>query len=228
MSDGAGRSAATVEGVRATVSFRGEPVCPIADLSARAGTTVDTVSAAVCLAESTEGALEFSADTDADVDVDTDATPVFSYGDTGRYRLERGRDGVTCPCECLGAFGCSVAEYTATDGTVTLVFHAADYDELRAVVADLRERFSGVTVERFVQSAPGGNPGDPAFVDRSRLTSRQLEVARTAYEMGYFERPRAANATEVADALDISRATFTQHLTAVQAKLFEDLLGRSG
>jgi hypothetical protein len=213
------------DGIRATVSFRGEPVCPIADLSARAGTTVDTVSAAVCLAESTQGVLEFSVETDGDLD--TDATPVFSYGDTGRFRLERGGNGVTCPCECLGKFGCSVAEYTATDGVVTLVFHAADYDELQAVVADLRERFPGATVERFVQSAPDDDPVDPTFVDQSRLTSRQLEVVQTAYEMGYFQRPRAANATEVAAALDISRATFTQHLTAVQDKMFGDLLGRS-
>jgi len=61
--------------------------------------------------------------------------------------------------------------------------------------------------------------GDVVFVDRSRLTDRQREVLETAYEMGYFEHPRATNATEVADALDVSLSTFTEHLATAQSKV---------
>ncbi|MFP9060717.1 helix-turn-helix domain-containing protein [Natrialbaceae archaeon A-chndr2] len=52
------------------------------------------------------------------------------------------------------------------------------------------------------------------------LTDRQRQVLELAVEAGYFERPRHNNTGELADTLDISRATFTQHLRAAQRKLF--------
>jgi len=54
----------------------------------------------------------------------------------------------------------------------------------------------------------------------TELTDRQQQVLELAVEAGYFERPRHNNTGELADALDISRATFTQHLRAAQRKLF--------
>ncbi|WP_343162650.1 helix-turn-helix domain-containing protein [Natronolimnobius sp. AArcel1] len=54
----------------------------------------------------------------------------------------------------------------------------------------------------------------------ANLTDRQRQVLELAVEAGYFERPRHNNTGELADALDISRATFTQHLRAAQRKLF--------
>ncbi|MEA1931530.1 MAG: helix-turn-helix domain-containing protein [Euryarchaeota archaeon] len=52
------------------------------------------------------------------------------------------------------------------------------------------------------------------------LTDRQRQVLELAIEAGYFERPRHNNTGELADTLDISRATFTQHLRAAQRKVF--------
>lgn len=52
------------------------------------------------------------------------------------------------------------------------------------------------------------------------LTDRQRQVLELAVEAGYFERPRHNNTGELADTLDISRATFTQHLRAAQRKVF--------
>jgi hypothetical protein len=49
-------------------------------------------------------------------------------------------------------------------------------------------------------------------------------VLRTAHEMGYFGYPREANATAVADALDVGVSTFTEHLAAAQRTVFDDLL----
>jgi predicted DNA binding protein len=65
---------------------------------------------------------------------------------------------------------------------------------------------------------------DLVFVDRSVLTERQREVLETAHEMGYFEHPKGANAGEVADELDISTSTFSEHLAASQRKLMDALL----
>jgi hypothetical protein len=210
-------------GIRATVEFTESDVCPVTALSAELSTTVDSVAANVCPADCEASVTEFAIQGDPDVDGDGPITPVFSHGSTRRYRLVHD-DDPDCPCACLGRLGCPVARYVARNGTLTLVFHAADYDELKAAVAALRERFPDANIKRFVRAPAGECPADAVFVDRSRLTPRQLEVLETAYEMGYFERPRRANATEVADALDIAPATFSEHLASAQAKVLEDVL----
>lgn len=210
-------------GIRATVTFATPELCPIVELSEAAETTIDSVSTNVCPSDCTESVSEFSVDADHDADLDSTLTPVFSHGSTHRYRLVHD-DGANCPCESLGQFGCPVARYVAREGTLTLVFHATDYEQLRRVVADLRERFPGADLKRLVRSPTGGRPEDSVFVDRGKLTDRQIEVLETAYEMGYFERPRRANATEIAAELDISLSTFGEHLAAAEAKLLEDVL----
>jgi predicted DNA binding protein len=49
-------------------------------------------------------------------------------------------------------------------------------------------------------------------------------VLGTAYEMGYFEYPREANATAVAEELDIGLSALAEHLAAAQGKLLSELL----
>lgn len=61
-------------------------------------------------------------------------------------------------------------------------------------------------------------------VDRGKLTDRQLEVLETAHAMGYYQYPRGANASEVAEALDICPSTLAEHLAAAQTKLLDDVL----
>jgi hypothetical protein len=65
---------------------------------------------------------------------------------------------------------------------------------------------------------------DLVTVDRSDLTERQREVLATAYEAGYFDHPKGANAGEVATSLDIDRSTFSEHIAAAQRKLLSSLL----
>ena len=215
-------------GIRATVEFPTPAVCPVADLAAATGTTVDAVSNSVCDGDSTGSVTEFALDADVDiageVDPEVAVTPVFSHGDTQRYRLAHSSGADPCPCERLGAHDCAVDRYVAREGTLRLVFHAADFEQLQTVVGDLREHFPDVDIRKFVRGPVGETASDTALVDRRRLTDRQLEVLETAFEMGYFERPREANATEVAAALDISPSTFREHLSAAESKVFEDVL----
>lgn len=92
------------------------------------------------------------------------------------------------------------------------------------MIAELRERFPRVNVERFVRSPAEEGSRDSVLVDRGKLTARQLEVLETAYDIGYFERPRRATATDVADELGISPSTVGEHLAAAEAKLLADIL----
>jgi len=212
-------------GIRATVSFAGPLKCPIAQFSAATGAVIEQVSTSVALAGSDGSVTEFLAperDTATGTEIDG-VWPVFSYGARTLYRTEHG-DEERCPCECLGRFGSPVHRYVARDGGLRLVFHAEDFATLQTIVGELRERYPSLDVQRLLQPPLEGTPEERVFVNRGKLTDRQYEVLAIAYEMGYFERPKGANATEVAEELDISPSTFTEHLMAAQRKLLEDVL----
>jgi len=208
-------------GIRATVAFDSPDVCPLAAVSATADATIRSVSTSVAMPDSPGSVTEFRVAADDPLDDDR-FSQVISYGETEVYRFEHGRES-GCPCVALGRFGCPVSRYVADSGRLTLTFHAPDFDRLQELVAALRERFPTLDIRRLVRD-PERAAGDGVFVDRSRLTDRQFEVLHTAYEMGYFERPRRANAGEVAAALEINPSTFAEHLTAAQRKLLDDVL----
>ena len=56
-----------------------------------------------------------------------------------------------------------------------------------------------------------------------RLTDRQETALRTAYLGGFFDWPRKVDGNELAEAMDISRPTYHQHLRSAQSKVFEEL-----
>lgn len=208
-------------GIRASVAFPSADICPIVEVAGAAETRIDSVDTSVCPPDCPASVTEFSLD--AATDADVDATPIVSNGGTSRYRVTH--DGeASCPCECLGQYGCPVARYVAAEGSLTIEFHAADYEELRTVVDGLRTAFPDVDVQRLVRAPTAERTRDTVHVDRNKLTARQLEILETAEAMGYFDRPRGANATEIAAELDIDPSTFGDHLAAAQSKLLADIL----
>jgi len=208
-------------GIRATVAFAEPGDCPIAAFAGATGTVIDQVSTSISSGDAEDSVSEFLA-TGTPPDRD-DITPVFSYGEQTLYRTVH-EGGQICPCECLGSYGCPVHRYVAEDGGLTLVFHAADFETLQTVIGQLRERYPPVDVQRLLQPPLKGTQEERVFVNRGRLTDRQLEVLERAYEMGYFERPKEANATEIAEQLGIAQSTFTEHLMTAQRKLLDDAL----
>ncbi|WP_420028467.1 helix-turn-helix domain-containing protein [Haloglomus litoreum] len=208
-------------GIRATVEFTEPEGCPVTDVAAAAGVTVDSVSRTACASDCAACVTEFAVESEDAPE--TDLEPVFAHGSIRWYRFRHG-DEVRCPCECLGRLGCPVARYVTDGTTLTLVFHAGDYDELQTAIGALREGFPGVDIKRFVRAPTEDRRGDSVLVDRGRLTARQLEVLETAHEMGYFERPRRANGREVAAAMDIDPSTFSEHLAAAERKLLAEVL----
>nr|WP_254862964.1 helix-turn-helix domain-containing protein [Halovivax gelatinilyticus] len=162
---------------------------------------------------------EFMAD--ADVESDAPVEPILSYGQKTLYRTVH--ENFQCPCTCLGSYGCPVHRYVAVDGGLTLVFHAESFEQLQNVMAELRDRFPSVDVQRLLQPPLEASEDDQVFVNRGALTGRQREVLQLAYERGYFERPKRINATELAAELDISQSTVTEHLVTAQRKLFDDI-----
>lgn len=209
------------EGIRATVFFADPGNCPLAETSASADGRIEQVSTSVSLPTGEGSVSEFLAS--GDIENTATVRPVFSYGETTLYRVKHRRPA-DCPCETLGEYGCPVHRYAAEDGTLTLVFHAPNFETLQDIMSSFREQYPPVDVQRLLQPPLEGSPEDRVFVNRGKLTDRQLEVLTVAYEMGYFQRPKGANATEIADALDIAQSTFTEHLVAAQRKLLADII----
>jgi predicted DNA binding protein len=119
--------------------------------------------------------------------------------------------------------GTPVSSVRAQNGSLLLSFRTFELSEIAAIVDDLREYFDGVLVEELTQDHEDASD-DPVVVDRDQLTSRQREILETAHEMGYFDYPKGANATDVADELGVARSTFTEHLAAAQTKLMDAIL----
>lgn len=208
-------------GIRVTVEFPAPPVCPVAALAERANTTISDVSTSVAATESANCVSEFLVAADSVPDEYGD--PVFEYADRRLYRVAHDADA-DCPCVCLGEFETPIDRYFAQSGRLEVVFHARDFEQLQAIVAEFRERYHEVDIQRMVRAPTGGAPRDEVFVDRAKLTERQLEAVQTAYDRGYFEQPRSANASEIAAELDIAVSTFSEHLVAAQRKLIGDIL----
>jgi predicted DNA binding protein len=89
--------------------------------------------------------------------------------------------------------------------------------DLREIIAGLRE----VGSVRLGRLTPYDSP-------ESLLSTRQTEVLEAALEAGYYEWPRDRDAQSIAADLDISHATFLEHLRKAERTLLVDALSRGG
>lgn len=139
---------------------------------------------------------------------------------------------------CIGATladeGAVVREVTATEGLGRVVADVPPHADARQVVETVSERHDTDLVATRERDRPS-----PDFTCREfratlaeRLTDRQLETLRTAYEAGYFDWPRESTAEACATELGIAQPTFAQHLRSGQQKLlaalFDDIATRAG
>lgn len=205
-------------GLEAAVTVDDPAACPVADAAAETGAAIGSVTRSSSVGDSVIEEFEL----DSNATSPEGMEPVFEDDRHSVYRFER--DGnEACICERIETFGCAVADIRAIDGRLRIVFRPDDVETLREIIEALRESAGGVHLEHLVQSSDPSE-GDTVVVDRGRLTDRQREVLETAYEMGYFDHPKGANAQEVAAALSINSATLRGHLAAAQSKLLEEIL----
>lgn len=209
------------EGVRAELRVDAPERCPLAGVSAD-GPSITGLSWTGSGETVTE---EFRTQASVQPDSLPEVESVFDIGDERVFRFERRTDR-KCACQAVEELGYPVSDVFVREGSLLLTLHLSDLAELRAVVKRLQSLADGVQVSCLVHGRTDSEEPDhnPSVVDMGRLTDRQTEVVETAYDMGYFEHPRSANATDVADELDITPSTFTQHLAAAQSKLLGELL----
>ena len=207
-------------GIRAEVSLPTGAPAPF-DGVLDGETSVTGVSRCTPADDTERVVVEFIAD--ADLSVPNEVEVVFDYGGRAAYRFEAAVDPDS-PFVVLDRYETPISEAVIRDGRLLVTFHASDLPTLRSVLETFQESCPNMEVLRLLQSTTTPTESDLVTVDRSELTERQREVLAAAYEAGYFDHPKGANAGEVAETLGIGRSTFTEHVAAAQRKLFGSLL----
>lgn len=190
--------------------------CPIARESARTDTDVTEVNKTSFQQGDTvieeavfDGAIECSDDAFDEL-FSTEARTVYQY---------RRPPDADCVCPRIeDSLEHPISRARITDGSLYFTVHVDDIENLQSMIGTLENEFDNVTVckienEDILQTA------DTMTFDRERLTSRQRDVYRAAYEAGYFQHNGGANASEIADDLGIAIPTFSEHMSNVQTKL---------
>jgi len=73
-----------------------------------------------------------------------------------------------------------------------------------------------------------GDLRTPASSPLSAMTDKQRRVLVTAYQQGYYDRPRRASSKELARILGVSSATLVNHRLKAERRLIREVLEQSG
>ncbi|MFC7057188.1 bacterio-opsin activator domain-containing protein [Halovenus salina] len=124
----------------------------------------------------------------------------------------------------LAEYGAVTKEVIAEDGGARFTVELPAEAEARELFELVESRYPGTDLlgyherERAVETRQ-----DFKAALSDRLTDRQETALKTAYLGGFFDWPRDIDGNELAEAMDIARPTYHQHLRAAQAKVFEEL-----
>lgn len=203
--------------LRAEIRVCGAEGCPVAAASAECETTATDISWS---RSDGDGRVveEFTALGESDEEpIGGEFEPVFAAENEVRFRFDR--EYGSCICDVVESVASPVADVRAAEGDLVVTVYVQSVERLGTVFDRLDERYGAVSL-RSLRQHGSTDAEDAVLVDRGLLTARQREVLETAIEMGYFEHPKGANASEVAEALDVIPSTLIEHLAAAQTKLF--------
>lgn len=82
--------------------------------------------------------------------------------------------------------------------------------------ARLHYRVLSLMDARFSPSSPLG-----------RLTAKQRGVLTTAYELGYYDRPRRISSEQLAQKLNLAKSTFVAHRRKAERRMLAEVLGEA-
>lgn len=148
--------------------------------------------------------------------------------------LQVAEGGSVAQCRCLLHEGCVLRVLTTAgfmpqeirivDGVERFRGSVVGRDVLRDVI-QTAQQLGNVKLERVAEVTAA----DPTETEldttiESSLTKQQREALVAALNHGYFDVPRGATATEVAETLDISKSSFLGRLKRGQRTVFEQLL----
>ncbi|QZP37627.1 helix-turn-helix domain-containing protein [Halobaculum magnesiiphilum] len=153
----------------------------------------------------------------------TEVSLVESYRDGSLFEFMVS-DG--CPARRLAELGALPRRVRGSAGRGTIVAEIPSDADAAGIV----ERFLEETPEATLASKRSKPSMTPLLSEatlhrrlETRLTERQLEVLRTAFDAGYYDWPRESSGKEIAAELGISSATFSEHIHAAERALITTL-----
>jgi HTH-type transcriptional regulator, bacterioopsin transcriptional activator and related proteins len=124
--------------------------------------------------------------------------------------------------EALAARGGQLLTVTTAGRTFRVIAEVPAEADVREILEQFRETYPETELRSRRPTVRGGSSYQELYgVITDRLTEKQRAALEAAYFAGYFERPRTNTGEEVAELLEISLPTFTQHIRIAQRKLFE-------
>ena len=126
----------------------------------------------------------------------------------------------------ITAVGGRFVETVVAQGDLQVRVQLPHDTDARDLLDAVRERYGETTLVSKQEVSATETSTRSGGVALDELTDRRLEVLRTAYHAGYFAWPRETSGEEVAELLDISPPTFSQHLRAAEQSVFEMLFDR--
>ena len=124
----------------------------------------------------------------------------------------------------LTEYGAVPQQVVASNGTARLTVELPYETEARELFDLVNKQYPGTDLLGYHErERPMETRQDFKASLSDRLTDRQETALRTAYLGGFFEWPREVDGNDLAEAMDISRPTYHQHLRAAQGKVFEEL-----
>lgn len=152
------------------------------------------------------------------------AAHVSGNGDANLFEFRVGRDSVVGD---LARQGVKTRELSADGGRARLRVEFPAGSDARAIADRLRDRYADAELVSYRErERPPTTKGEFIGELEARLTDRQLTALRTAYVSGYYDRDRTTGGDELAASMDISRATFHEHLRAAERKLIAEFFDR--
>lgn len=97
------------------------------------------------------------------------------------------------------------------------VDQAGSQDQISAMLSDMEAAGFEISLEKLRDYRVRETALDA-------LTDRQREVLHVAYELGYYDVPRGASMSEIAEELGVDDSTVAEHLQRAEHNLFEALL----
>jgi hypothetical protein len=120
----------------------------------------------------------------------------------------------------IGEGGYLVAPYEVRDGEVTVTFLGDSKQAKRFLQRAKKTRIP----HRVVSVRDAIFPPDSPL---SHLTEKQRNVLITAFNLGYFDRPKRISTRALAEKLDIRSSTFIAHKIKAERRLLAEVLKES-
>ncbi|NKE37729.1 helix-turn-helix domain-containing protein [Natronococcus sp. JC468] len=114
------------------------------------------------------------------------------------------------------------------NGGFEIVATTRDWDQFRSMADAVQETLGEFDLLAVSQNEEPGEPLDSGRLTEvlvSKLTEEQLAVLETAYDHGYFDIPREASATDLADELGVAQSTASERLRTAERTLLELIYG---